>query len=205
MGDMQLLRLSILLRYLANRTIFLFEKYAKYWIFLMIFAFILKFYVIGLLLLLFLLTSFLIDFLYYKINDYLSVNRFTGTLNMRSDTDVKKLNQYRRAVRMPRDEFLSLMFLSGIREIKKIPKYKVPFKYYRKYMNVSTNETIYRHLPSGTGNNHQVLEAKQKVIKEKIMLLSFKEILLLTFTKKKKKLLDQLLEKNEYYKIRIYV
>ncbi|MFC6455920.1 hypothetical protein [Paenibacillus vulneris] len=104
---------------------------------------------------------------------------------------------------MTRDEFLTRMFVSGIKEIGNIPKYKTPFKFYTSNMKVSTNETIYRHIQSEADSGHKVLKIEQKVVKERLMLLTFKDILLLVFTSKRKKLFRQLQQKGNYYKIHI--
>lgn len=151
--------------------------------------------------------NLIMDFTYCKLNDYLIVNRWTGTLNMRSDINNNYLNQYRKELKLPRDEYLAKMFLAGIKSIKNIPTIMVPFVLWRTKLSVKTNETIYIHIRN-KGYDHTVVGITSKPFIERMHLMSWKLLMGIMKYKegtkdKYKKLHDLVNEEANIYSIEI--
>jgi hypothetical protein len=120
------------------------------------------------------ITSLLTDIVFYKINDYLSINRFTASLSMRTDVDLYNVDLYRRIMGLNRVEFLSLMFEEGIGEIKNRSKFNVPILFFKKELSVTTNYAIFSVMSKKFDIKYH--KVKEKAVGEKVMFLSWKQM-----------------------------
>lgn len=121
-----------------------------------------------------LLIKFSMWLLFFNVNDYLCLSRFGGTLGMRMDVNTKKLESTRSALKMGRDQFLTIMFVSGIKSIKKmnkLEKCKSPCLFFSKTLKVSTNESIFEKLDP----KYKVyaVEHKTKIIPERLFFIAY--------------------------------
>ncbi|QWU17412.1 hypothetical protein SAMN04487895_104201 [Paenibacillus sophorae] len=132
------------------------------------------------------------SFLFSNVNEYLAVNRFTGTLSMRSDININFIQLTHRSTGVGRDVLISLAFEDGIEEIKrihtktKIRKLLLPFLFYKKNLFTKTNDAIYSVFAKKYKFNYKEIESK--AIGEKLLFMTDIQIkVALTEPKKKNK------------------